>query len=82
MKYGLTESELQFIVKNAVEPLKLLNAKIYLFGSRANGKYKNFSDIDLLYKASANRKIRAHEIYAVTTALENSSFPFKSTFSE
>jgi predicted nucleotidyltransferase len=77
MKYGLTESEYQFLVKNAVEPLQALDAKVYLFGSRANGKYKKFSDIDLLYVASADRKILAHEIYSIVSSLENSSFPFK-----
>ena len=77
MKYGLTDSEFHFLIQNIVNPLKSLNAKVYIFGSRATGRHKKFSDIDLLFVADPSRKINSQQIYSITTFLENSNFPYK-----
>ena len=61
MKYGLTDSELKLLTKLCVNPLQKLNAKVWIFGSRARGDYTNSSDIDLLYKIFC---IRLKTIYA------------------
>ena len=45
MKYGLTDKELEIIIIlfSRFENIE----KVYLFGSRAKGTYKPFSDIDI-----------------------------------
>lgn len=75
MKYGLTETEYQFLVENLVEPLEELGAKVFIFGSRATGKHKKFSDIDILYKESS--KIQNSKIYQLISFFEESTFPYK-----
>lgn len=77
MKYGLTASEYQFLSDTVINPLKTLGARVYLFGSRASGKFKKFSDIDLLYIASPDRSILPHEIYEIISAIEVSNFAYK-----
>jgi predicted nucleotidyltransferase len=77
MKYGLSELELEFLEKQLIEPLKSYRAKVFLFGSRANGKYKKFSDIDLLYSPHKSHEIPSDVIYSLLAFMENSSFPYK-----
>ncbi len=77
MKYGLTEKELKFIFDQVVTPLKATGSKVYLFGSRANGKYKKFSDVDLLYIFEANQPVPSGLISQITIKIEESDFPYK-----
>lgn len=77
MKYGLTETELKFILDQVVKPLKAMGSKVYLFGSRANGKYKKFSDVDLLYVSKLNQPVPLSLISQVTIKIEESEFPYK-----
>lgn len=49
MAIQLTESELHFIKSSLLQHLP--HAKFYLFGSRATGKAKKYSDIDILIVA-------------------------------
>ncbi len=77
MKFGLTETELKFILDQVVKPLKAIGSKVYLFGSRANGKYKKFSDVDLLYVIEANRPAHLSLISQITIKIEESEFPYK-----
>ena len=77
MQYGLLDSELQFLNEKIVQPLKLQKAKVYLFGSRATGKFKKFSDIDLLYVPNKNHPILLTVITQIILNLEESDFPYK-----
>ncbi len=77
MKYGLTETELKFILDQVVKPLKATGSKVYLFGSRANGKYKKFSDVDLLYVFEANQPVSLSLISQITVKIDESEFPYK-----
>ena len=77
MKYGLSETELKFILDQVVKPLKATGSKVYLFGSRANGKYKKFSDVDLLYIFESNQPAPLSLISQVTVKIEESDFPYK-----
>lgn len=77
MKYGLSESELKLLNQLVVLPLKRQKAQIYLFGSRAAGKYKKFSDIDLFYICAVDHKISGDVIYKIVSDIEESDFPYK-----
>lgn len=77
MMYGLTESEFKFLSDTVINPLKSLGARVYLFGSRASGNFKKFSDIDLLYVTSPDRAILPHEIYEIVSTVEDSNFAYK-----
>lgn len=76
MKYGLSDSEFLFLEEHLIAPLKKNGARVFLFGSRATGKYKKFSDIDILYKCST-AAITNSEIYRLLSFLEESNFPYK-----
>lgn len=77
MKFGLTESELQWFISTVVNPLKAQKAKVYLFGSRANGKYKKFSDVDVLYIEDQFQTVSSQIILDILSEAQNSRFPYK-----
>lgn len=52
MKFGLTEEEYQFILKNVVEPLQKKGASVWCYGSRSRGDHQVFSDLDLMIESS------------------------------
>lgn len=76
MTYGLTEAEFTFLQERLIQPLKKHGAQVYLFGSRATGKHKKFSDIDILFKESTH-SIANSEIYRLLSEIEDSNFPYK-----
>lgn len=57
MKFGLTEEEFSILNSAVIQPLKEKNCTVWIFGSRARGDFKNFSDIDLLYAAPPLSKL-------------------------
>jgi predicted nucleotidyltransferase len=71
---GLSEAnfeEIQRIFRSILkgkEPIK-----VFLFGSRARGDHKKYSDIDLLVDGSANDR----QLRALRDALAESNLPFK-----
>ncbi len=77
MNHGLSKDEFNFLMSEVVQPLKKLNARVFLFGSRANGKFTKFSDVDLTYIQSENQKIPSGEIFRIITAAEESRFSYK-----
>ena len=77
MIQGLTEAEFNYLHQKLIKPLNEKKAGVYLFGSRANGKYKKFSDIDLLYVPSSDTPIPQHFIYSLLLEIEESQFPYK-----
>jgi predicted nucleotidyltransferase len=74
MKYGLTVEQYELLNKLCLTPLKLINTKVWIFGSRARGDYKKFSDIDLLFD---NSKVPKAVIGKIIEDLENSNLPYK-----
>ncbi|OFZ30118.1 MAG: hypothetical protein A2622_09710 [Bdellovibrionales bacterium RIFCSPHIGHO2_01_FULL_40_29] len=77
MKFGLSDSDLEFLFDKVVEPLKKSGARVFIFGSRANGKYKPFSDIDLTYKLPKNIQLATGIVSKIHFELEESRFSFK-----
>lgn len=74
MKFGLSESEYQFIESEVVLPLKKLGAQVWLYGSRARGDFKKFSDLDLMVESP---KDLSRQIGDIQEKLTNSNFPYK-----
>lgn len=54
-----------------------MGARVYLFGSRATGKYKKFSDIDLLFEFTPYQKELSFKALQLLEPVESSSFPYK-----
>lgn len=52
MKFGLKDSDLKLILDEIIKHLgETSRPEIYIFGSRAKGNYRPYSDLDLLLKA-------------------------------
>ncbi len=77
MKYGLAKNEFNLLNEILIEPLKKHGARVFLFGSRATGKQKQFSDVDLLYIQDPKLPIPGHVIFSLLTEIEESRFLFK-----
>lgn len=73
MNHGINKEDEQKILGL----LKLLfpSAKIYLYGSRARGKFHNFSDIDIAI--DEGHKIRPGRIGEAKSILESSNIVYK-----
>lgn len=75
--YGLTKEQFKKLQQNLIEPLKQKKARVFIFGSRANGTFKKFSDIDLFYIPAENNPITDSFTYQLLSSIEDSNFPFK-----
>ena len=71
---GLTQDEYQFLVDEIKTPLEKAGARLWLFGSRARGDHKPFSDVDLLVEG---RLLDGSLIGKLQETAENSNFPYK-----
>lgn len=76
MKFGLSPSEFDFLQAHLIQPLKDCGARVFIFGSRATGKYQQFSDIDILFVDSAS-VIQDSFLNELKNKIEESSFPYK-----
>lgn len=77
MKFGLSEDEFLYLTKELIEPLKKHGARVYIFGSRASGKYKQFSDIDVLYVYSQPSETLSLLAHQCLENIEKSDFIYK-----
>ncbi len=77
MKYGLTKTDFDYIEEIAVKPLQKAGAKIWVFGSRARGDFKKFSDLDLYIESDQDLNRQINEI---TEILIESNLPIKIEF--
>lgn len=76
MNFGLSDQHYQQLLDLVINPLKKLNATVYIFGSRAQGKHHPFSDIDILYSVS-NKASISREVFLIKESIEESNFPIK-----
>lgn len=77
MKFGLSSDQYMFIKETVVSPLSKENAKVWCFGSRARGDFREFSDLDLLVECQSYNKDINLKISNIEELLINSNFPFK-----
>lgn len=47
--FGLNENDWNLVQRLCITPLKKAGAQVWVFGSRARGDHRPFSDLDLLY---------------------------------
>jgi len=75
MKFGLKAEDWALVQAIAVEPLKSKKARVYVFGSRARGDAKYFSDLDLLIEPSV--ALDPQLLSEIRSKLEESNLPIK-----
>lgn len=75
MKFGLTGPQYELLEELLVKPLNKMGAKVWIFGSRARGDQKKFSDIDILFESS--HEISLGQLSQLREALEESDLPYK-----
>ncbi len=74
MKFGLTQPQYEFILREVVIPLQQKGAKVFCFGSRARGDNKPFSDLDIMVVSDQDL---SSIIGNITEQLIKSNFPYK-----
>ncbi len=75
MNFGLDDADWKLIQEMIINPLSSAGAKIWIFGSRARGDFKKFSDLDVLYMSS--KKLDPSLIASIRENLEESQLPIK-----
>lgn len=75
-KFGLEARYIDFLLEVFKKYLSEPNAKYYVFGSRAQGSYKEFSDIDIALDNNGE-KLSENIISQMVSDIENSTFPYE-----
>lgn len=76
IKFGITEDQIRSIIEFTKSILiKGQTIKVWIFGSRARGTHKPYSDIDLLLQAFP--QLSSKQISDLSEKLEESNLPFK-----
>ncbi len=57
MRYGLEAHQWELLERFVIRPLKDAGAKVWIFGSRANGNFTKFSDVDVLFSGVMNSSL-------------------------
>ena len=76
MKFGLEQRHLDFIKEVLQKNISDNNAKFYIFGSRAKGTYKDYSDIDIAVKL-ADQKLSADILGKLLLEFSDSTLPYE-----
>lgn len=72
--FGLEDRHLNFIKEMLKKHISNPEAKFYIFGSRATGKYKKYSDVDIAIDCTnmtSDQKIKLQSDF------DNSTFPYE-----
>lgn len=77
MKFGLSLEDYNLLLDLAIRPLTQHGAEVWIFGSRARGDHKPFSDVDLLYTFSPPAKAPSGLVYDIKTNLAESRLSLK-----
>jgi uncharacterized protein len=79
--FGLSESDWRIFERIVLIPLKTLGAEVWVFGSRARGQHRPFSDLDVLYRLNeATKKTDANfdaRIFEIKANAEDSNLAIK-----
>lgn len=77
MKFGLTSPQWETIEKLLLAPLKSNDAQVWVFGSRARGTHRQFSDLDILYATPQAKPLPLGVLGKIREDLEESNLPIK-----
>ena len=72
--FGLEDRHLNFIKETLKKYIPNSEAKFYIFGSRARGKYREYSDVDIAIDSPNFAKSIKSKL---ELELENSTFPYE-----
>ena len=72
--FGLEERHLNFIKETLKKHISNADAKFYIFGSRAKGKYREYSDVDIAIDCPDLTSATKSKI---ELEFENSTFPYE-----
>ncbi|HEY8270626.1 MAG TPA: nucleotidyltransferase domain-containing protein [Pseudobdellovibrionaceae bacterium] len=75
MKFGLKKEHWELVQLKLLAPLKQQKSKVWIFGSRARGDFKEFSDLDVLYQAEV--PLPPGLLSRIKEDLEESRLPIK-----
>ena len=76
MRFGLEKRHLDFIMQVLTDNIPQKEAKFYIFGSRAKGNYKEYSDIDIAIKLS-DEKLSADILGKILMEFSDSTLPYE-----
>ena len=71
--FGLEPQHRVLLEKLVLAPLRAMGCQVWVFGSRARGDYKKFSDLDLLIEGQPSAQLLGE----ICENLEESSLPIK-----
>ena len=63
------------LLKSCLEPGQ--SVSIWVFGSRAKGSERRYSDVDLLLQLESGKGLSDLQLFAMRDALEESALPYK-----
>ena len=72
--FGLEDRHLNFIKETLKKYIPNPNAKFYIFGSRARGKFREYSDVDIAIDSSDLTSTIKSKL---ELEFENSTFPYE-----
>lgn len=72
--FGLEDRHVNFIKETLKRHINNPDAKFYIFGSRATGKYREYSDVDI---AIDFPPMTLDERLKIQSDFENSTFPYE-----
>lgn len=70
--YGLSDSDYKLVKMLVFEVFRKKNARLFVFGSRARGKWHPFSDLDLIYEENPKEPFSLLELTNLKEAIEDS----------
>lgn len=74
--FGLEKRHIDFIIEILQKNIVQKGAKFYIFGSRAKGTYKEYSDVDIAVKMP-NGKISGDVLGKILMEFNDSTLPYE-----
>ena len=72
-RFGLSQPHWELLTKLLFRPVKEAGGRVWIFGSRARGDYRQFSDLDVLIGGPITRDL----ISTIGEQLEESTLPIR-----
>ena len=71
--FGMSSAQTDMLRELVIRPLAEAGCAVFVFGSRARGDYRPFSDLDLLVEGEVSSSLLA----SISEKIEESSFPYR-----